>query len=150
MKFFNIIPISSSQSLCWGYLDDVQDTPEPFHLLCFHYSMNHSLSPRNGDPNSAASTLEIPAARYGMFDPLPFLQFHLYSTREGIQHGCEHDPCSQLPSESEYPLNCIFEQPSHDNASEHPPAKQNTDTWSPKLYELLNDLHYGMKYDNYP
>ena len=147
MKFFYphtypTTPISNYRWENWAYPCDVPDILVSSHQLCFLYSKLHSQLPKNADPNNASSKMEILVANDGNYDLSISLPKHLYSGMEGIQHGYEHDLCSQRLLKSSHSLNYKSELANRDNASEHRLAIHDTDIWLSKQYVHLNNLYY--------
>jgi len=150
MKFFNFILISSYPFGYWVYPGGAQDTLEPSHQLYFPYSKPHILQPRSAGPNTACSKQDTLAGEVVKFDLSTSLQVRLCSERVGIQHEREHDPYSQLLSESTHSLHCKSEQPSLDIEPEHRLLGHGNDTSSPIQYVLLNDSRNGILCDYIP
>ena len=141
MKFFNLILISNYLTPHWAYLDDVQNTPVPFHRLYFLCSTPHTLSPRNADPNISSLTQGTLAEVCVKFVPSTSSPDNLCSTKEGTQHAREHDPCSPLPSVFEHSLNYRSKLLNLCIELEHRPLIHGNDTSSPKRYGPTTDLH---------
>ena len=119
---------------------DVQDTPEPFHLLFCLYSKPHSLLPKNVAPNMSCPRLEILAEEVLRIALLTSLPLHLYSRMVDIQHAYECDPCSLPPSKSARSQHCISVSVNHDICAEYPLSKLYTGISSPILYDSLSCL----------
>lgn len=146
MKFFTA-PISSYPFEYSVYPDDVQDTPEPPHLLYFLYSIPHSQLPKNVDPNTVSPEREILAEAVGTSYPSTSLPDHSYLWRADTLYGHEHDPYLQLPLVSVHSQYYRFEQPNPYTVPEHRPLIHDNDTSLPILYEHLNDLQ-NVYYDD--
>lgn len=91
MKFFNF-PISSCPFEYSVYHDDVQDIPEPSHLLYYQYSIPHSQLPKNVDPNTVYPVMEILAEVIVRFYPSISLPGRSRLWMADTQYGHEHDP----------------------------------------------------------
>ena len=150
MKFFKITQESSFLSLNWVYHDDAQDTLEPFHLKYYQYSMHHNLQPKNDAPNTVSSTEEIQSAKYERYAPSTSSSNYLCSLMRDTQHEGEHGLYLQRPLKSEHSHYHKSEQLMLGYVPEHLLLIHDIDTWSPKLDELLNDLHYDSPCDIQP
>ena len=127
MKFFNSL-ISSYHFEHSVYLDDVQDIPEPSHLLCCLYSKPHIQLPRNVDPNTVSLTKETLTGEVVMSFPSISLLNHLRLRMEDIQYACEHDPYLQLLLVSEHSQHYKFVQLNPYSVSVHPLLIHDNDT----------------------
>lgn len=90
MNFFELIQLSSYQSVNLAYHDDAPNTPVPSRLLCFQYSKLHNRQPKNAFPNISYPIRGILAGAGVMFSLLTFLLSRLYLMMEGIQHAYAH------------------------------------------------------------
>ncbi len=140
MKFFKVILISSFLSLNWTFPCDVQDTPEPFHLLYSQCSIRHNQLPRNDVPNTSYPTLEIPVEEVEKNDLSISLLGHLYLGMAGIQYAYAHDLYSLLLLIYERFPNHISELVNPDTESANHLSKRDNDTSLPTLYDNLNYL----------
>ena len=145
MKFFT--QISNSPFQYWDSLDDVQDIPEPSHLLSDLYSMLHSQLPRNGVPNISASVEEIRFEEYAKYDLLTFSQDYSHSMMVDTRRAHEHDLYSQLPLIFGHFHYCKSELSNHEFVFEYHLAERESDILLPKLNELTFYLHYGLSFD---
>ena len=145
MKFFmarTTFLISNYLTASWACLCDVLNTFESSHPSCCLYSKLHNQHPKNVDPNNVFSNLEILVANDENYAPSISLPKHLYSRMEDIQHGYEHDLCSQLLLISSHSPNYKSELANRDNASEHRLAIHGNDISLSKQYGHLNGLYY--------
>jgi hypothetical protein len=141
MKFFSIlIALSSFLFENLAYPCDVQDTPEPSHLLCSLYSIHHNQLPKNDDPSISYSIQEIPVEAVLKIDLLVSLQEYSNLMMVDIPHAYEYDPCLQPLLIFEHSLYRIFELVNLYSVSVNLPSKYDTDTLLPKQYDMLNYL----------
>ena len=151
MKFFKVTTLLSSfLFVSLAYPCDVQDTPEPFHLLCCQYSTHHNQQPKSVVPNTSSPTQEIPAGATLRFALSISSQECLHSWRVDIQHAYECGPYSPplLEYEHSHYHKSVLEGLDIDVANLL--GELYNDTWLPKRYDNINYLRNGNSFDILP
>jgi hypothetical protein len=150
MKFFRIIPLSSSRSVHLAYPYDAPNTLVPFHLLYFLYSMPRILWPRNASPSIFFPIPEILAAALWRFYLLIASPNCLCLTMVDILYAYAHGPYLLPLSESLHSHYCKSELTNLDTLPIHLLLKHDNDTSSPTQYVHLTNLQYANSFENLP
>jgi len=148
MKFFKVTTLLSSfLFVSLAYPCDVQDTPEPFHLLCYPYSTHHNQLPKSVAPNTSSPTQGIPAVATLRFVLSISSQECLHSMMVDIQYAyeCGHYSRPLLKYEHSHYHKSVLA--SHDIDVANLLGEHYNGTWLPTRYDNINYLWNGSFFD---
>jgi hypothetical protein len=131
----------------WDGLYDAPNILEPFHRLGYLYSMPHNQLPKNVDPNTFSSMMEILAVNDENYVLSISSPIHSYSKMVDIQREYGHGLYLRLLSKLSHSLNYKSGLSNPDNVFEYLPVIHDNDISSPKQCAHLSDLHYENYFD---
>ena len=142
--------LSSFLFVSLAYPCDVQDTPEPFHLLYYPCSTHHNQLPKSVGPNTSSPTQGIPAVTTLRFVLSTSSQEYLYSMMVDIQHAYECGPYSRPLLEYEHSHYHKSVLASLDSDVPNLLGEHYNDTCLTKQYDNINYLWNGNFFDILP